>query len=168
MLLDSYWYTVRLNRDSSYGCTYDDDEKQKLISTETMHNRKNGDNNDDEKDASDHSKDSVLNECSRLCCEQQRNGQMTNLGNSKHDKLLSLNSTLIVLDNGHSNIDDESASEKNSDTIAPSSNKGYNKENTLREHFKSPVRKMSVLFSKENSVLIEIAPKNPDKVDKTN
>ena len=155
-------FTVLLKRESSYGCMSEVDERQKLIAPEMIHNGKNGVTHDDETHASTHCNDLVLSKCNRVCSEQQRNGQMTNLENERNEKLPSLKSAL--LDYSKSDIDDGSAQDKHSETIPPSSLKICNKETILKEHLRSPVRKMSVLFSKENAVLIEIAPHNPDKV----
>ena len=80
------------------------------------------------------------------------------------DKLPSLKSTLIHSDDNGYVVDNRSALEQQLETDTRSSTKYCNKDTNSRENLNTTGRKMSVIFSEENSVLIEIAPQNSEKV----
>ena len=80
------------------------------------------------------------------------------------DKLPSLKSTSKhSYDNG-CDVDNRSAFERQSETDARSSIKHCNKDTHSKENLNTTGRKMSVIFSEENSILIQIAPQNTEKV----
>ena len=82
------------------------------------------------------------------------------------DKLPSLKSTLIHSDDNGYVVDNRKALEQQSETDSRSSMKNCNKDNNSRENLNTTGRKMSVIFSEENSILIQISPQHSEKVNK--
>ena len=80
------------------------------------------------------------------------------------DKLPTLKSTLIHSDDNGRIVDNGSALEKQSESNTRSSMKYCNKDTNSKENLNTTGRKMSVIFSEENSILIQIAPQNSEKV----
>ena len=143
-----------------------DEEKQKLIISQKIVNKEK-DAYENNENKSEDCKNKSFSDSHGLYSEQKQNGHMLSLTINNCDKLPTLKSTLIHSDDNGRIVDNGSALEKQSESNTRSSMKYCNKDTNSKENLNTTGRKMSVIFSEENSILIQIAPQNTEKVIKT-